>query len=254
MKYSSFRGFIHTPTLLIVLGGVVVLGTVGYFAYKVGQSSGISVTPASLATTTSQAGTTTTAMIEDKKPIAPAVKTETKAVVVQTTVTPSDSAPAASGTDGSTGGGSGSYTPPDLTIDVSHVGQNIYKYDSGTKYGAYGITFDVHANGGDVLIPMTTTDTTKGTTGVSYSITGDYFGSGSERSSKFECSIQTTESGTRYCKVKDGGTTTISVTVWLTPYYSGSYGVSFDTLKAWVDGEYKNYNLNEETERLYIGD
>ena len=125
---------------------------------------------------------------------------------------------------------------------------------NGSSYpaqGIYKLSLDITAGAEDILIPLTTTDSTKGETGVSYSVSGDQTFSG-ERKSEVKCF-----SGVAYgnsCVVKAGTTESVTATIWLLPIADGTFGISFTNLgyKVTRDGELNKYPINKATEEIYI--
>lgn len=132
-----------------------------------------------------------------------------------------------------------------IKVEVQYITQTIFQEEG---YGGYEIGLDITAGEKDIFIPMTTTDSTLGATGLSYSIEGDTFRGDQE--SKVSCSLKTGEN----CKIKAGNTSTIVVTVWLTPIESGNYGVSFNKLGYGFDttNYLQYYSVYEETEIIYL--
>lgn len=137
---------------------------------------------------------------------------------------------------------------PQLFFKVTRLTQTIFPETKDYyAYGGYEITVTVTASGGDVYIPMTTSDSTAGLTGFSYGIYGDAFRG--KQNSRVSCSRKSDN----LCKILDGQTSDVTVTVWLTPSQSGNYSIRFNNLKASIaNGDYVTYSLNRETEAIYI--
>lgn len=114
-------------------------------------------------------------------------------------------------------------------------------------YGSYTLALEVTAGDKTVLIPMTTTDSTQGLTGVVYSLEGQEF-RGSQ-SSSWACPT----SG-KNCKISAGQTRLVKVTVQLNPNEVGNYGVSFDKLNYLLGKhtETKSWRINGDSEVIYI--
>ncbi|HEY0010523.1 MAG TPA: hypothetical protein VGB97_01250 [Candidatus Paceibacterota bacterium] len=133
-----------------------------------------------------------------------------------------------------------------LSISGIEVRNTIFKAEG---YGGFEIEFIATASGADIYIPMTTTDSTRGETGVSYTLKGDDF-SGLQLS-KVSCSTK----AKGYCKIKNGKSSPITATVWLTPKESGNYAVQFTTLGYKVGNtkeDLTTLKLNKKTETLYL--
>lgn len=137
--------------------------------------------------------------------------------------------------------------PPASTFSVSYKTQTLFPETvESYAYGGFEIGLAITANDGDILIPKSTTDSASGKIGFSYSVHGSEY-SGSQ-DSKISCSVM--QDG--YCKIKDGRTSTVEVTVWLTPDKSGNYAVRFDDITYFEGGEWKTYSLGEKTATIYI--
>jgi hypothetical protein len=114
--------------------------------------------------------------------------------------------------------------------------------------GEYTLTLEVTAGKKVVSIPKTTTDSTKGVTGIMYSPEGQDF-RGIQRSI-FDC-----KSSQGHCKIEPGKKSTIKVTVLLGPKESGNYGVSFGTLHyrlGGIAGPLLKWKINTESEVIYV--
>lgn len=157
--------------------------------------------------------------------------------------------------------GSSVSATPDPTVDLNNpgatvptfvarkIGATIYK-GSGiySGYGSYGFELVVTAGDKDVYIPRSTSDSTSGLTGLSYSATGQEFRG--TRNSEVSCSPVSNG----YCHVKAGSTSTLKFTVWLMPDLAGGYGVSFSQLSYLLAGETdpRTFKIGQKTEAIYV--
>ncbi len=139
---------------------------------------------------------------------------------------------------------------PENIFTTLALRQTSFDDDYGGFYGGYEIELKITANGGDILIPMTTTNS-RGASFVSFSykITGGDFEG--DQSSKITCSRKNKDG---YCKVRDGYSSVITTTVWLVPDSEGegNYGIEFEDINYYQNGEIKNHSLNEVTQRLNL--
>ena len=137
--------------------------------------------------------------------------------------------------------------PKDLTLSDSYVTFRVYEDDG---YGSFVLVVRLTAGDKDIYIPQTTSDSTNGYTGFSYSIEGDEF-KGSQ-DSKIDCSKK---SGGQ-CKISAGETKDIDVIVWLTPdyYESGNYAVKFNSIgyRYGEKGELNYLPVGKTTEKVYV--
>jgi hypothetical protein len=136
-------------------------------------------------------------------------------------------------------------------IEVVHVGQTIFEDGYGGTYGAYGVTVNISPIGGEIAIPMTTSDTLgTGVNGFSYTVVGAKSFSGKRDS---EISLCTRKSD-GFCKFGDGQSKELKLTVWAFPAEDGTgeYAVQFNKLNYYFNGEKKTLDLNQKTESLYL--
>lgn len=107
-------------------------------------------------------------------------------------------------------------------FDIKAVRQTFFE-DESEDYGGFEIDLSVTARGEEnILIPQSTSDTANtGAIGFSYSVLGNFAGI---QDSEIACAVRTGS----YCKIRGGGTSDITVTVWLFPEDPGNYSVRFD--------------------------
>jgi hypothetical protein len=139
---------------------------------------------------------------------------------------------------------------PSLVVEEPNLMQTIYP-----GYGGYEIRLRVTAKGDDFYIPMTTTDSTKGLTGISYSIKGGEFKG--IQSSKVNCSTSKKNipfEGNQYCFIANGTSLDVTATIWLNNTSFGNYSVLFNKLGYLRENDKRMlyYILNKETETLYL--
>lgn len=147
-----------------------------------------------------------------------------------------------------------------VEFDTQYTNQKIIE-DGATSTGVFQISINVSAEGGDVLIPMTTTDSAfdesqgelasrgemdQNIIGFSYMVNGDEF-SGTQ-SSEISCPLKQDDR----CKIKDGRTSSVEVEATLDPEESGSYSVTFSEVTYIQNEEVKSYDLNESTGALHL--
>lgn len=118
-------------------------------------------------------------------------------------------------------------------------------------YGGYRLRTMISAGNKDIYIPKTTSDSTRGYTGFSYSIIGSDF-NGYQRS-EVSCSIINNNN----CKIKAGDTSEISVQIWLVPKFheSGNYAVRFNNIgyRYEPNGQAMyTLALDRESDKIYI--
>lgn len=133
-------------------------------------------------------------------------------------------------------------------IDSSYVEEAIYNEGQG-DYGSFLLTLYISTDQ-DIYIPLTTTDSTLGSTGFSYSLEGDEFRG--HKSSKVNCTLK--QDG--YCKIKAGSyQKEISVSVWVYPEEPGDYNINFKKLgyKDYSNNQTNYIDINKVSENIYIG-
>lgn len=146
------------------------------------------------------------------------------------------------------------YIPNLKIVGEPYITQTIFN-----GYGGYEIRLRVVAEGDDFYIPMTTTDSTRGMTGFSYSIKGGEFKGG--QTSKVLCTSYKdnllfsggVNMGSQ-CFIPRGTSLDITATVWLVNKDPGNYSVLFNKLGYFREGDRKMlyHSLNIETEYLYL--
>jgi len=135
-------------------------------------------------------------------------------------------------------------------IQVVRVAQTAYPDGYGGVYGSYGMTIRVTAQGGDVLIPMTTSDSIGiGLQGFSYSLVGGAFRG--RQDSDIDCSVMSNN----FCKVKEGQTKDIKVTVWLIPMAEtddGNYAIEFSRVLYLINGTEHTLDVNKRSQNINV--
>lgn len=142
---------------------------------------------------------------------------------------------------------------PEANITVTGLKQTIYLDEYKRPYGSYQLELSVDPDGGDIFIPMTTTDTMgTGLIGFSYSITSGFKGS---QDSQVSCSL----SVGKFCKFKsDGQARNVTVTIFLDPDSdnAGNYAVNFENINYYYspDGSSKQetFSINRKTQTIHL--
>ncbi len=134
-------------------------------------------------------------------------------------------------------------------IKVLNLAQTSFPDSYGGVYGAYKLAIEVTPEGGDILIPPTTSDTLGSRIiGFTYTVSGEFKGI---QNSEVDCG-GLMSSG--YCKIKDGTTKILYAQVWIYPDKdsNGNYSVTFKKIRYLFNGVEKEININKESETLNL--
>ncbi len=143
-----------------------------------------------------------------------------------------------------------STTPVSTMVASESIPDIVVTYrTSATAYddqGAYGLYLSISAGEHDIYIPKGTSASQGEVVGFYYTVNGSEF-SGTQ-DSLVTCDISTGDN----CRIKAGTTRPVKVAVWLFPYSSGNYGVTFTKMRYSINGITNNYAIGEEAGPLFV--
>jgi hypothetical protein len=152
---------------------------------------------------------------------------------------------------------------PTVTFNTQYITQEINSTASRST-GNFEISINVSASGGDVLIPMTTNDSTFGEdtdvnklrakgdesvpnlVGFQYSIGGDDFRG--EQDSEVSCSLRNNDR----CKITSGESANVTLEISIEPNETGNYYIELDRVTYIQNDETKAYDYGESTGTIYL--
>ena len=123
---------------------------------------------------------------------------------------------------------------------------NKFALIQNNKMGSVRARITVTAGTSDLLIPKTTTDSSKSTPGLNYKIEGGNFTGW--QTSTVTCSSTKQDGSETFCSVRAGEKIDLEILMGYDPDLSGTYSVTFDKLNYWVvdKGVYESYKFGDE--------